>query len=158
MSWVVPAIVAGALAAAINAGAFFVFSNFVMPALADLPPAEGAAAMQSINRFAPNPMFMLALFGAPLIGVPVLVADWGERSGAEFRWVAVAVFTSMLTVVVTAACNVPRNDALAALDVASPSTASYWFDYVTTWTRWNTVRTVTSVVSVGAWAMALRGR
>lgn len=158
MSWVVPTIVVGAIAAAINAGAFFVFSNFVMPALADLPPAEGAAAMQSINRFAPNPLFMLALFGAPLIGVPVLVAEWGQRSAAEFRWVVVAVLMSFATVVVTAAFNVPRNDALEALDATSPSTAAYWLGYVATWTRWNTVRTVTSLVSVGASAMALRGR
>src|SRR5436190_5913255 len=31
------------------AGVFFAFSSFVMPALAKLPPAQGLAAMQSIN-------------------------------------------------------------------------------------------------------------
>lgn len=43
---------------------FFGFSTFVMPAIRRLPPAQAIPAMNAINRAAPNPLFMLALFGA----------------------------------------------------------------------------------------------
>ena len=52
-----------ALGCGLIAGAFFAFSTFVMRALAQLPPAQGIAAMQSINIVVINPMFMTALFG-----------------------------------------------------------------------------------------------
>ena len=37
------------LGSALVGGIFFAFSSFVMKALARVPPAEGIAAMQSIN-------------------------------------------------------------------------------------------------------------
>ncbi|WP_228050189.1 hypothetical protein [Tychonema sp. LEGE 06208] len=45
------------------AGVFFAFSTFVMNALGRLPPAQGIAAMQSINIAVINPLFITALFG-----------------------------------------------------------------------------------------------
>jgi uncharacterized membrane protein len=44
-----------AVGCGLNAGVFFAFSAFVMPALKRLPPAHGIAAMQSINRLAVTP-------------------------------------------------------------------------------------------------------
>jgi hypothetical protein len=41
-----------ALGCGLNAGVFFAFSSFVMKALARLQPAQGIAAMQSINLVA----------------------------------------------------------------------------------------------------------
>ncbi|MGH8722014.1 MAG: hypothetical protein ACREU4_08520, partial [Burkholderiales bacterium] len=55
-----------ALGCGLMAGAFFAFSSFVMRALARLPPAQGIAAMQSINVAVIAPLFMLALFGTGL--------------------------------------------------------------------------------------------
>ena len=52
-----------ALGCGLMGGVFFAFSTFVMRALARLPPAQGIAAMQSINVAAITPSFMLALFG-----------------------------------------------------------------------------------------------
>ncbi|MGG6293630.1 hypothetical protein ACQ4M4_04325 [Leptolyngbya sp. AN02str] len=40
------------------AGIFFAFSTFVMNALAQQPPAQGIATMQSINITVINPWFM----------------------------------------------------------------------------------------------------
>jgi uncharacterized membrane protein len=156
VSWSSSVVVAGAIAAAVNAGTFFAFSNFVMPALRDLPPADGASAMQSINRFAPNPLFVLTMVGAVLIGVPVMI--WGSGSEVDLRRLGVAMALSILSILVTAVFNVPRNDALATLDAGSPSTEADWVRYVVEWTRWNTVRTVMSAASVGAYALSLRGR
>ena len=158
MSWTDPAIVLAAVAAAVNAGAFFAFSNFVMPALADLPPAEGTAAMQSINRFAPTPLFVGSIFGAVAIGVPALVFTWGSWSDGSFRWLAVGVASSLVSLLITIACNVPRNEALDRLDPSAESTERHWARYVSSWTRWNTARTIASAVSVVAYLMAVRGR
>ena len=52
-----------ALGCGLNAGVFFAFSAFVMPALNRLPAAQGIAAMQSINKLAVTPAFMAVLFG-----------------------------------------------------------------------------------------------
>ena len=43
------ATLATTLGCGLNAGVFFAFSTFVMPALKRLPAAQGIAAMQSIN-------------------------------------------------------------------------------------------------------------
>ncbi len=56
-------IVCTAIACAAMGGVFFAFSSFVMRALARMPPAQGIAAMQSINVVAVTPVFMTALFG-----------------------------------------------------------------------------------------------
>ena len=51
----------------------FAFSSFVMPALRRLRPAQGAAAMQSINVTAVRPPFMLAFGGTAVSSVALLV-------------------------------------------------------------------------------------
>lgn len=157
MSWVEPTIVVAAVAAALNAGAFFAFSNFVMPALADLDDERGTEAMQSINRFAPNPLFVATIVGAAAIGVPAVVSEWGAWADAPFRWLFAGVGLSSLTLVITVSRNVPRNDALDALDPTAPSTSCAWSDYVVGWTRWNTARTITSAASLAAYVIAFRG-
>ena len=65
--------VATALGCGLNAGVFFAFSSFVMKALARLQPAQGIAAMQSINLVAVTPAFMTALFGTAAACVAVAI-------------------------------------------------------------------------------------
>src|SRR5215831_6257539 len=70
-----------ALGCGLVAGAFFAFSSFVMKALAQLPPAQGIAAMQSINIVVINPMFMTALFGTGLACLVLAISSlfrWGK--------------------------------------------------------------------------------
>ena len=64
-------IVCTAIACAAMGGVFFAFSSFVMRALARMPPAQGIAAMQSINIVAVTPVFMTALFGTAVACVVV---------------------------------------------------------------------------------------
>ncbi len=52
-----------ALGCGLIAGVFFAFSSFVMNALARFQPAQGIAAMQSINITVSNPLFMAAFLG-----------------------------------------------------------------------------------------------
>ena len=51
----------------------FAFSSFVMPALRRLPPAQGVAAMQSINVTAVRPPFMLVFGGTAVLSVALIV-------------------------------------------------------------------------------------
>ncbi|MGH9673415.1 MAG: anthrone oxygenase family protein [Bryobacteraceae bacterium] len=52
--------------------------------------------------------------------------------------------------------NVPRNDALAAVDPASTGGASLWAGYLKSWTNWNHVRTVAGAAAAAALTMAIR--
>ena len=78
-------ITATAIACATMGGVFFTFSTFVMQALTRLPPAQGMAAMQSINIVAVTPVFMTALFGTAVACLAVAVSavtDWRGESSA----------------------------------------------------------------------------
>jgi uncharacterized membrane protein len=140
-----------ALGCGLSAGALFAFSSFVMRALAELQPPEGIRAMQSINVFAPTPVFMTALFGSGLLSL--VLAVWGlltldEDYGAYL--LAGGVLYLLGPVGVTMAFNVPRNNALAAADPESREDAELWVRYLAEWTRWNHVR-----VSIGLAATAM---
>ena len=56
-----------AIATGLSAGIFFAFSTFVMKALAQQPPAQGIATMQSINITVINPWFMTVFFGPSIL-------------------------------------------------------------------------------------------
>lgn len=139
------------VAAGINSGSFFVFSNFVMRSLARLPPADGARAMQEINRAAPNPGFMTTLMGAA-VGGGVLLATAGGQPGGG--WQAVGGALSITTALITAAFHVPRNDSLARVDPESSEGHAVWATYLVSWTRGNHVRTATSTASVACLVLA----
>ena len=64
--WTFGVTLIAALGSGLIAGVFFAFSTFVMKALARLAPAEGIAAMQSINVVVLNPWFLGAFFGTAL--------------------------------------------------------------------------------------------
>lgn len=153
--WQVALVVAGLLGAAVSGGAFFAFSNFVMPALAGLRPSDGASAMQAINVAAPTPTFVAAIAGAGLVGLPVVVANLDRVGDTDIRYVAAGAVLSLASFVITVAGNVPRNNALDAVDAASADGQTYWAHYLSSWTRLNTARTLTSLASVATYAMAL---
>lgn len=56
----------------------------------------------------------------------------------------------------TIVCNVPRNNALAAVDPASAEGARVWAGYVTSWTAWNHVRTAAALAAAAALTVACR--
>jgi len=65
--------VVAAVGAGLSGGVFFAFSTFVMKALGRLPDAEAVTAMNAINKAAPTPLFMLALFGTGAVSVALSV-------------------------------------------------------------------------------------
>ena len=144
------------LGCGLMAGVFFAFSTFIMKALARLPPAQGIAAMQSINVFAVTPVFMTALFGTAaaclLLAVSTLLA-W-QKQGAGYLLLG-SLFYIVGTALVTIVFNVPRNDALAAVNPASADGARLWVDYVSRWTAWNHVRTLAALAAAALLTLAL---
>jgi uncharacterized membrane protein len=144
-----------AVSAAAMGGVFFAFSTFVMRALGRLPPAQGMAAMQQINRAAPTPWFMVPLFGTAALGVGVAVGAAGEP-GAGLAAAGAAVY--LAGVVLTVAYHVPRNEALDRRDAASPDSEPVWSTYLRSWTAANHLRTLTCLAAAAAWAVALRER
>ena len=142
-----------ALGCAVVAGVLFAFSSFVMPALARLPPAQGIAAMQSINVAAITRSFMVAFLGTALVSAALLVAALVRRvePGGELR-IAGAVLYLIGAIAVTRICNIPRNDALDALDPETADAAAAWARYVASWTAWNHVRAIAGALAAIAFA------
>jgi uncharacterized membrane protein len=145
-----------ALGCGLVAGVFFAFSVFVMKALAHLPAPVGIAAMQSINTAAPTPWFMAALFGTGAACVALAIAALfrlGEP-GAVHQLVGSVLY--LVTIVLTGAYHVPRNDALARFDPDSSGAADYWGRYLTEWTTWNHVRAAAALAAAATLTLALR--
>jgi uncharacterized membrane protein len=145
-----------ALGCGLMAGFFFAFSTCVMNALADLPPAQGIAAMQSINVAVLNRLFFAAFFGTAagclLLGMSVLFL-WHEP-GAIYRLVGSALYL-VGTILVTIVFNVPRNEALAAVETDSADGATRWAQFVSGWTAWNHVRTAAALAAAASLTIAL---
>ena len=149
-------VIIGAIGSGLVAGAFFAFSTFVMKALAKLPAPMGIAAMQSINVYAPNPLFMLALFGTAATSVAaavIAIADWGEPY-AIYTVIGAAVY--LVTPVLTMVYHVPRNNALDRLEPNDPGAVAHWERYVREWTSANHLRTIAPLVAAILFTLALR--
>ncbi|MEM9071925.1 MAG: anthrone oxygenase family protein [Myxococcota bacterium] len=146
---------AGVLGSGVMAGIYFAFSGFIMRSLAELPPAAGIAAMQSINDRILSSAFMPLFAGTSLLGLGVVIAAivrWGSP-GAVPALAAGALYVVGMFVC-TAAFNVPLNNQLAAAPAAAES-APLWDHYVQTWTVWNHVRTVASATAAGLFLVAV---
>lgn len=145
-----------ALGSGLIGGVFFGFSGFVMRALARLRPAQGIAAMQSINVMAVTPPLMIALFGTALACVALVVSSlprWREPV-AMLRLAGGGLYL-VGVVLVTLMRNVPANDALAAVDPESADGAAQWARYVPGWTAWNSVRAAAALAAAAALIIAL---
>ena len=150
------ATLATALGCGLVAGVFFAFSAFVMPALKRLPPSQGIAAMQSINRLAVTPAFMTALFGTAVacgaLAVWALLAR--DERFAPYLLVGGALYL-LGTILLTIAYHVPRNEVLAKVEPHSANAESYWRHYLSGWTAWNHVRAVAALAAAATLTVAL---
>lgn len=136
------------------AGIFFAFSVFVMRALGRLPPSGGIAAMQSINVAVLNPVFFAAFFGTAVLSLVLAVA---ALVGWSLPYLLAGSLLYLVgTALVTIVFNVPLNNRLASVTPDSAEAAGLWTRYLSTWTAWNHVRTVTSLAAAACFIMALR--
>jgi uncharacterized membrane protein len=145
-----------ALGCGLIAGLFFAFSVAVMQALGRLPPAGGIAAMQSINSTILNPLFLSVFLGTAAgcaLVMIIALARW-HSPGSVYSLVGGTLYL-VGSLLVTVVCNVPKNEALAAVAPADPDGANLWAGYLTSWTTWNHVRTVASLAAASSLIIGL---
>jgi uncharacterized membrane protein len=146
-----------AIGSALIAGVFFAFSTFVMRALARLPPAQGIAAMQSINIVVVRSWFMAPLLGTVATSAILALAAllmWSDPRAVW--WLGGAALYVVGTFLITIAGNVPLNDGLAAVSPDTPEGAGYWTRYLEDWLWWNHVRTAASLAAATCFVLAMR--
>jgi uncharacterized membrane protein len=140
----------GVIGSGLMAGLFFAFSTAVMPALRRVRPAQGAEAMQQVNRVIQNPLFLVVFLGTGLICLLLVIgAPFSGRPGVV--WIAIGGLLYIvggigLTVVV----NVPMNKRLDAVNPLTDRGAAIWADYLNRWTTWNHVRALACTVAMAA--------
>jgi uncharacterized membrane protein len=149
MSWLSLLNWCSALGSGLIAGVFYAFSSFVMPALRQLPAAQGITAMQAINRTALTPPFLSVFVGTAVTCVVLALGSfWGVADGrTRLRWAGCAAYL-VGTFIVTLLCNVPRNETLAQVDALSASGAAYWQLYLSEWTAYNHVRALAALAAL----------
>jgi len=143
-----------ALGCALVAGLFFAFSVCVMRALGTLPSPQGIAAMQAINVVILNPLFLGVFVGtaATCAAVFVMSIVWWDPATTAGPLVGSLLYL-IGSILVTGRCNVPRNNALAKVAPDTADGARVWVDYLGTWTFWNHVRTLASLLALIAFAL-----
>jgi uncharacterized membrane protein len=145
-----------ALGCALMAGMFFTFSNFVMKALARLQAPQSIAAMQYINITILNPLFYLVFMGTALISLVLpLSLFFREQQANEIYLIAGSICYLVGVMLVTIVFNVPMNNALEAVEADSEEASKLWKYYLTNWTNWNHVRSVTSFLGTMFFILAL---
>jgi len=139
---------AAALSSGLIAGVYFAFSGFIMRAFDKIDTAQSIAAMNAINETILRSLFMPLFFGSSLISVLLILAAlalWGEAGTVLILIAGAVYFVGMF--VCTVLFNVPLNNTLARTDPNSADAHQIWSRYLETWTNWNHLRTVSSLVT-----------
>jgi uncharacterized membrane protein len=145
---------AAALASGLMAGLFFIFSNAVMGALGRIQPAEGIAAMQSINRVILNPLFLAIFLATPAACALIILTSLWRWSEPGAAWlIAGSALYIVGAFLVTVVFNVPMNNALEAVQPAEAG--ALWTRYLADWTAWNHVRTIASLAAAALLTIGL---
>jgi uncharacterized membrane protein len=141
--------VVAAVGSGLMAGLFFVFSVAIMPALARIPAPAGIAAMQAVNTTIVRPLFLVVFVGTALVSAAsaLLAPDPPHLAGAACYLIG--------SIGVTAAVNVPLNNALDRVAPDDAEGARTWQGYLSRWTAWNHVRTVACTAAVIAFVLAV---
>jgi uncharacterized membrane protein len=149
-----------ALGCGLMAGLYFAFSTFIMTALERIPQSQGITAMQSINRVILRSLFMVLFFGTTLVSAGLaafaVIVIWGSPAAMVLLAAGIIYVVGMF--VCTTVFNVPLNNALDAVDPASTEATPVWQRYLSRWTLWNHVRTVSSAIASALYIVALLGR
>lgn len=135
--------------AGLSAGFFFAFEASVTRALAEVDDTTYIVTFQAINDTIRNAAFGIVFFGTiPAIAVALALH---RHSPSSVRWLIGGALGLFIVVIgITAAGNVPLNDALADVtDPTGPTAGSARADFETDWNRLNLIRTLTAAAGFG---------
>ncbi len=129
---------AAALSTGLIAGIYLAFSMFIMTSLKALNSSIAIACMNSINKLIIGSGFMPLFFGSSLLSLLIVLF------GPDSLWLnsaAIIYLGGMLGC--TLRFNVPLNKRLQYAPTQYED--QVWQRYAKTWTRWNHIRTLSSL-------------
>lgn len=145
-----------ALGSGLIAGVFFVFSVAVMRALERIPPGVGMWAMQAINIYILNWMFLGVFLGTGVVCAALAILGVVQWQPPRSVWlIGGGLLYIVGSIGITVIFNVPMNNALMLADPFTPEGQKLWSDYLTNWTLWNHVRTAASLAASASLIVAL---
>jgi uncharacterized membrane protein len=119
-------------------GLYFTFSNTIMPVLKQEEDARiGIRIMNRINDVIQNSLFFLLFFGSPLLAVAMVLMNMNSI----LFWVG-SLLHIIGSFLVTIVKNVPWNNRLM-----NEADETSWQEYVSEWTRWNTIRAIMGLLA-----------
>tara|TARA_Y100001001_G_C7993043_1_gene303627 strand:+ start:1354 stop:1815 length:462 start_codon:yes stop_codon:yes gene_type:complete len=130
---------------AVMGGVYFVFSVFVMQSLAQI--RNGAEVMVKINQVILHSLFLPLFFLSSGLAAFIIVLNLLVQFDALLFMGSAVYILGMFAC--TAVCNVPLNKRLEAAHSSSGKNP-FWAEYLQRWTRWNHVRTISSVLGAAA--------
>lgn len=133
------------------AGVYFAFSFFIMNALKVLPDQVAIACMNSINKVILKSIFMPLFFVSSIFAIVLIfIAD----TGPSFTWIVSGSVVYLLGMLAcTLIFNVPLNNRL--LTTTANFKVKNWQHYLIHWTRWNHIRTTSSLIALIFYIFAL---
>ena len=120
------------------------------------PEPRWQAPLRLCPQKKPEEWFFLVFFGTAFCCLALAVISlvrW-QRPGTGYLIVGSLLYL-IGTILVTIACNVPLNDALAGVDQSSAEAGRVWANYPQRWTAWNHVRTGTALAAASLFTVAL---
>ncbi len=137
------------ISAGLMAGVYFAFSGFVMRSLDRLGAKPATDAMNAINVVILRSWFMVLFFGSTLLFAMLGVMAF-FNAGIQGRWI---LFAAGLVYIVgmffcTMFFNVPLNNQLAQAGDDGNEPLKFWPIYFKQWTRWNHLRSVSSLIAL----------
>jgi uncharacterized membrane protein len=112
--------------------------------------------MQSINVVVLNALFFTFFFGTAVISVILAVFSFFKMGeGGALFLLAGSLLYVIGTFGVTAVCNVPLNNRLAAVTPDGADREKQWRHYVRHWTVWNHIRTLAALGALSSFILAL---
>ena len=145
------ALLVAAISTGLMAGIYFSFSVFVMTSLKELPDSTAVASMNSINRVILKSSFIPLFFGSCLLALFLMLFVDAGSSSLLTGSAGVIYLLGMLTC--TIVFNIPLNNRLQT--VTRENESQVWQHYVIHWTRWNHIRTVSSLLAFIFYLIAL---
>ena len=136
-----------ALLCSLVAGFLFAFAVVVMPGIGNLDDHDFLRAFQAIDRIIQNgqPRFMLMWAGSALALIGTAISAIWALSGIDRLLTIFAALIYVLGVQVpTISINIPLNNQIKGLDVATMTEAarrSARQTFEARWNRWNAIRT-----------------
>lgn len=148
-----------ALGSGLMAGVYFAFSAFIMKAFDKIETAQSIAAMNAINDAILRSLFMPVFFGSSIISailIIVAIIQWGEADSGLILIAGLSYFLGMF--ICTVVFNVPLNKLLAEVNRDTTGAQKVWSQYLKNWTKWNHLRTVSSMIScvLSIWLLSVQ--